>query len=118
MLFLQLLALALLVGIPVLSLFLTRLLPIHKLGIRAMDLMVPLFAYAFYWVSDQAFYHHLLPELGVAMGGLGLILICYFLIRYRTFYYPKFFKYYWRLSFLLMIFMYVAMTLSLFFQAK
>ncbi|MBF0806215.1 MULTISPECIES: DUF3397 domain-containing protein [unclassified Streptococcus] len=118
MLFLQILALALLVGIPVMSLFLTRLLPLHKLGIRAMDVMVPLFAYAFYWISTQAFYHSLLPELGVAMGGLGLILICFFVIRYRTFYYSKFFKYYWRLSFLLMVFMYLAMIISLFFQAK
>ena len=112
MLFLQILALALLAGIPIISLFLTRLLPIHMIGLRAMDLMGPLFAVAFYWVSSQAFYHNFLPELGLALGVLGLLLICYFLIRYRAFYYPKFFKYYWRLSFLLMIFMYLAMTIS------
>ncbi|WP_303978693.1 DUF3397 family protein [Streptococcus danieliae] len=116
MLFLQILALALLAGIPIISLFLTRLLPIHMIGLRAMDLMGPLFAVAFYWVSSQAFYHNFLPELGLALGVLGLLLICYFLIRYRAFYYPKFFKYYWRLSFLLMVFMYLAMTISLFFQ--
>ena len=106
-----------LVFIPVnflLAFVLIRILRLHKLGLHYADIAFPLFFVEFYYLSDQAFYHSLLPQLVFALSLLALGLSFYFLRKKRTFYYPKFFKYFWRAGFLLTFFLYLAMTVSLF----
>lgn len=78
------------------------------------DIAFPLFCYEFYYISDRAFYHSLLPQLVFALSLLAIGLSFYFLLKKHSFYYPKFFKYFWRAGFLLTLFLYLAMIISLF----
>lgn len=106
----------------VLFIFLTLILAIitikvfrlKKYGLNFADLAFPFFVLEFYIISDKAFYHSLLPQLILVLSGLAIAITVYFLKTKRTFYYPKFFKFFWRAGFLLTFFLYLAMVISLF----
>ena len=91
-----------------------RVFQLRKYGLNFADLAFPLFVVEFYIISDKAFYHSLLPHLLFVLSGLAIAITAYFLRKKRTFYYPKFFKFFWRAGFILTIFMYLAMVIALF----
>ncbi|MBP2621663.1 DUF3397 family protein [Streptococcus panodentis] len=91
-----------------------RVFKLRKYGLNFADLAFPLFVVEFYIISDQAYYHSLLPQLGLALSALAIAIAIYFLRKKRTFYYPKFFKFFWRAGFILTFFLYVAMVIGLF----
>ena len=97
-----------------LSIVFVKLFRLRKLGINFADLAFPLFAVEFYLISDRAFYHSLLPQLVFALSLLAIGLSIFFLVKRHSFYYPKFFKFFWRAGFLLTFFLYLAMVISLF----
>lgn len=90
-----------------------RLFGLRKYGLNFADLAFPLFVVEFYIISDKAFYHSLLPQLTLALSGLALAISIYFLKKKHSFYFPKFFKFFWRAGFILTFFMYVALVISL-----
>ncbi|MGT2847241.1 DUF3397 domain-containing protein [Streptococcus massiliensis] len=96
------------------SIVFVKLFRLQKRGFNFADLAFPLFFVEFYLISDRAFYHSLLPQLVFALSLLAIGLSIFFLVKRRSFYYPKFFRYFWRAGFLLTFFLYLAMIISLF----
>ena len=98
----------------ILSGIIIRVFKLRRYGLNFADLAFPLFALEYYLISDAAYYHNLLPQLLLALSLLAIGLTIYFLKKRRSFYYPKFFKYFWRAGFLMTFFLYLIMTISLF----
>ena len=98
----------------ILSGIIIRVFKLRRYGLNFADLAFPLFALEYYLISDAAYYHNLLPQLLLALSLLAIGLTIYFLKKRRSFYYPKFFKYFWRAGFLITFFLYLIMTISLF----
>ena len=98
----------------VLTTITVRVFQLRKYGLNFADLAFPLFVVEFYIISDKAYYHSLLPQLTLALSVLAISITIYFLKKKRSFYYPKFFKFFWRAGFLLTFFMYLAMVIGLF----
>ena len=98
----------------ILSGIIIRVFKLRRYGWNFADLAFPLFALEYYLISDAAYYHNLLPQLLLALSLLAIGLTIYFLKKRRSFYYPKFFKYFWRAGFLMTFFLYLIMTISLF----
>ena len=98
----------------ILSGIIIRVFKLRRYGWNFADLAFPLFALEYYLISDAAYYHNLLPQLLLALSLLAFGLTIYFLKKRRSFYYPKFFKYFWRAGFLITFFLYLIMTISLF----
>ena len=98
----------------ILSGIIIRVFKLRQYGWNFADLAFPLFALEYYLISDAAYYHNLLPQLLLALSLLAIGLTIYFLKKRRSFYYPKFFKYFWRAGFLITFFLYLIMTISLF----
>lgn len=98
----------------ILSIIAVKVFKLRKFGLNFADLAFPFFAMEFYIISDKAFYHSLLPHLLFVLSGLALAITAYFLRKKQTFYYPKFFKFFWRAGFILTFFMYLAMVIALF----
>ncbi len=98
----------------ILSGIIIRVFKLRRYGWNFADLAFPLFALEYYLISDAAYYHNLLPQLLLALSLLAIGLTIYFLKKRRSFYYPKFFKYFWRAGFLITFFLYLIMTISLF----
>ena len=100
----------------ILSGIIIRVFKLRRYGWNFADLAFPLFALEYYLISDAAYYHNLLPQLLLALSLLAIGLTIYFLKKRRSFYYPKFFKYFWRAGFLITFFLYLIMTISLFIE--
>ena len=98
----------------ILSGIIIRVFKLRRYGWNFADLAFPLFALEYYLISDAAYYLNLLPQLLLALSLLAIGLTIYFLKKRRSFYYPKFFKYFWRAGFLITFFLYLIMTISLF----
>ena len=98
----------------ILSGIIIRVFKLRRYGWNFADLAFPLFALEYYLISDAAYYHNLLPQLLLALSLLAIGLTIYFLKKRHSFYYPKFFKYFWRAGFLITFFLYLIMTISLF----
>ena len=98
----------------ILSGIIIRVFKLRRYGWNFADLAFPLFALEYYLISDAAYYHNLLPQLLLALSLLAIGLTIYFLKKRRSFYYPKFFKYFWRAGLLMTFFLYLIMTISLF----
>lgn len=98
----------------ILSGIIIRVFKLRRYGWNFADLAFPLFVLEYYLISDAAYYHNLLPQLLLALSLLAIGLTIYFLKKRRSFYYPKFFKYFWRAGFLITFFLYLIMTISLF----
>ena len=92
----------------------SKLFRLKRFGWNFADLAFPLFVLEFYVISDRAFYHSFLPELALALSALAIAITVYFLRIKRSFYYPKFFKFFWRAGFILTFFLYLAMVIGLF----
>ena len=67
-----------------------------------------------YLITAKTFTHNFLPRLGLALSLLATILVFFFLLKKRSFYYPKFIKFFWRAGFLLTLVMYIEMIVELF----
>lgn len=102
---------------PILSIIVTKLFRLRKFGLIFTDLAFPLLAFEFYFISSKSFYHSFLPQLGLALSLLAIGISFYFLRKKRAFYYPKFFKFFWRSGFLLTFFLYLVLVMGLFFVA-
>ena len=98
----------------ILSGIIVHLFKLQKRGWRSTDIAFPLFALEYYLISDSAFYHSLLPLLALSLSLLALGLTVYFLKKKKSFYYPKFIKYFWRAGFLVTSLLYLILTASLF----
>ncbi len=98
----------------ILSIIITKVFRLNKFGFNFADLAFPLFAFEFYFISDKFFFHNWLPLLGVALSILSMWIVIYFLRKKRSFYYPKFFKFFWRAGFILTFFLYLALVISIF----
>ena len=102
----------------ILSGIIVHLFKLQKRGWRSTDIAFPLFALEYYLISDNAFYHSLLPLLTLSLSLLALGLTIYFLKKKKSFYYPKFIKYFWRAGFLVTFWLYLILTASLFIECQ
>ena len=100
----------------IVSIILTKLFKLKKLGFNFADLAFPILVFEYYLITAKNFTHNFLPRLGLTLSLLSIILVFFFLTKKRSFYYPKFIKFFWRAGFLLTFVMYVAMILELFIQ--
>ncbi|MGT2910441.1 DUF3397 domain-containing protein [Streptococcus cameli] len=116
MVFLRFAAVLFIFLILIISITSIKLVGLQKKGWNFADIAFPLFAYTFYIISDKAFYHSLLPYLTFALSLLAIGITSLFLIKKRDFSYPRFFKFFWRAGFLLTFFLYLILTISLFFK--
>ena len=89
---------------------------LKKLGFNFADLAFPILVFEYYLITSKTFTHSFLPRLGLALSILAIFLVFFFLLKKRSFYYPKFIKFFWRAGFLLTFVMYIEMVLELFIQ--
>ena len=116
MILLKIASILLLILTLVVCIILTKLFRLKKLGRNFADLAFPALAFEYYLITAKAFTHNFLPRLGLVLSLLAMILVFFFLLKKRTFYYPKFIKFFWRAGFLLTLIMYIAMVIELLFQ--
>lgn len=114
MTFLRFAAIVFLLLILLVSFLLTGLFRLKKKGGNLADIAFPLYAIAFYLISDKAFYHSLLPQLCLVLSVLALVIAGGMLYKGRDFSYKRFLKLFWRAGFLVTFFCYLALTISLF----
>ncbi|HEL2734754.1 TPA: DUF3397 domain-containing protein [Streptococcus suis] len=81
-------------------------------GWNFADIAFPLYALEFYLISDRIYYSSLLPHLLLALSFLSMGLCAFFLFRKKEFSYKRFFKVFWRASFILTFFMYLALVIA------
>ncbi|CYV01459.1 DUF3397 domain-containing protein [Streptococcus suis] len=81
-------------------------------GWNFADIAFPLYAIEFYLISDRIYYSSLLPHLLLALSFLSMGLCAFFLFRKKEFSYKRFFKVFWRASFILTFFMYLALVIA------
>ena len=86
---------------------------LKKLGRNFADLAFPVLVFEYYLITAKTFTHNFLPRLGLALSLLAIILVFFFLLKKRSFYYPKFIKFFWRAGFLLTLVMYIEMIVEL-----
>ncbi|MCR1233211.1 DUF3397 domain-containing protein [Streptococcus suis] len=83
-------------------------------GWNFADIAFPLYAIEFYLISDKAYYNSLLPQLVLALSLLAISLCGFFLLKKKNFLYHRFFKVFWRASFILTFLMYLALVIAVF----
>ncbi|HEL2202215.1 DUF3397 domain-containing protein [Streptococcus suis] len=83
-------------------------------GWNFADIAFPLYALEFYLISDMIYYSSLLPHLLLALSFLSMGLCAFFLFRKKEFSYKRFFKVFWRASFILTFLMYLALVIAVF----
>lgn len=91
-----------------------QLFRLRKRGWNFADIAFPLFAFEFYLISDKAYYNSLLPYLLLALSLLALGITFYFIFNRKEFPYGKVFKFFWRASFILTFFFYLALVIAIF----
>ena len=116
MILMKIASILLLVLTLIVSIILTKLFKLKKLGFNFADLAFPILVFEYYLITAKTFTHNFLPRLGLVLSLLAIILVFFFLTKKRSFYYPKFIKFFWRAGFLLTFVMYIEMVLELFTQ--
>ena len=114
MILMKIAATLLLVLTLVVSIIVTKLFKLKKLGLNFADLAFPVLVFEYYLITAKTFTHNFLPRLGLALSVLAIILVFFFLLKKRSFYYPKFIKFFWRAGFLVTLVMYIEMIVELF----
>ena len=99
-----------------LAIIFSRFFKLKKKGINFADLAFPVLVFEYYLITAKTFTHNFLPRLGLALSVLAIILVFFFLLKKRSFYYPKFIKFFWRAGFLLTLVMYIEMIVELMAQ--
>ncbi|AUC92832.1 DUF3397 domain-containing protein [Streptococcus suis] len=85
---------------------------LQKYGRNFADIAFPLYALEFYLISDRIYYSSLLPHLLLALSLLSMGLCAFFLFKKKELSYKRFFKVFWRASFILTFFMYLALVIA------
>ena len=114
MILMKIASILLLVLTLVVCIIMTKLFRLKKLGFNFADLAFPILVFEYYLITSKTFTHSFLPRLGLALSLLAIILVFFFLLKKRSFYYPKFIKFFWRAGFLLTLVMYIEMIVELF----
>ena len=97
-----------------LAIIISRFFKLKKKSINFADLAFPLLIFEYYLITAKAFTHNYLPVLGIVLSILAIILVFFFLIKKRSFYYPKFIKFFWRAGFLVTFLIYIIMIVQIF----
>ena len=113
MILMKLASILLLILTLVVCIIITKLFRLKKLGRNFADLAFPILVFEYYLITAKTFTHNFLPRLGLALSVLAIILVFFFLLKKRSFYYPKFIKFFWRAGFLLTLVMYIEMIVEL-----
>ena len=114
MILMKLASILLLVLTLALAIILSRLFKLKKRGINAADLAFPFLIFEYYLITAKMFTHNQLPVLVTALSILAIVLVFFFLNNKRSFYYPKFIKFFWRAGFLLTLLIYIIMIVQIF----
>ena len=114
MILMKLASILLLVLTLALAIILSKLFKLKKRGINAADLAFPFLIFEYCYISAKVFTHNQLPILGTALSLLAIVLTFFFLRKKRSFYYPKFLKFFWRAGFLLTLLIYIIMIVQIF----
>ncbi|WP_061452339.1 DUF3397 domain-containing protein [Streptococcus oralis] len=113
MILMKIASILLLVLTLVVCFIIAKLFGLKRLRINFADLAFPLLVFEYYLITAKSFTHNFLPRLGVALSLLAILLVIFFLFKKRSFYYPKFIKFFWRAGFLLTLILYTAMIVEL-----
>lgn len=92
-----------------LSLVLVSFFGLKRFRIHPVDLFFPLLAVSFYIVSDQAFYHSLIPILTLVLSIILLGVSVHFIRSKETFPYQQVVKIFWRIGFIFTLALYLAL---------
>lgn len=115
MIFYKILALSFLFLTPLFGLALVKLFGLERFKINFADLAVPVFIFEIVVVSQKFFIHSYLPHYLIV---LSLVAIGASLWLYKTkwekFTYRRFFKIFWRLSFIFSFFFYLTVIIAIF----
>ena len=114
MILIKLASILLLVLTLALTVIISKLFKLKKKGINFADLAFPCLIFEYYLITAKVFNHNYLPVLGTALSLLAIILVFFFLTKKRSFYYPKFIKFFWRAGFLLTLLLYIIMIVQIF----
>lgn len=111
-LFTKIIAILFLLLTIIISIIAVKFFKLRKYGRNFADIAFPLYALEFYLISDRIYYSSLLPHLLLALSLLSMGLCAFFLFKKKEFSYKRFFKVFWRASFILTFFMYLALVIA------
>ena len=114
MILMKLASVLLLVLTLALAIIFSRFFKLKKKGINFVDLAFPFLIFEYYLITGKVYTHNQLPILGAALSLLAITLAFFFLSKKRSFYYPKFLKFFWRAGFLLTLLIYIVMIVQIF----
>lgn len=110
----KLIALSFLLTTPIVAHMICRILHLHHFRIATPDIAWPIFAIQIVLLSNLFFEHNFLPHYLLMMSLLSLFVSIGNLIKSKTFIYKRFFKLFWRLSFIATVLFYLATVLVIF----
>ncbi|MFC5630894.1 MULTISPECIES: DUF3397 domain-containing protein [Streptococcus] len=115
MMFYKILAAAFLFLTPLFGLALVKLFGLERFKINFADLALPVLMFEIVMVSQKFFVHSYLPHYLIVLA-LVAIGVVYWLFRKdgEHFSYRRFFKFFWRLSFIFSFFFYLAVVIAVF----
>lgn len=114
MFFLKIASILFLILTLLISIIFVNIFRLQKKGWNFADLAFPLYAFEFYILSDKVYYSSLLPHLVIALSILALTIVSYSLFKKRDFSYQRFFKIFWRASFILTFLLYLSLMIAIF----
>ena len=115
MILIKLASVLLLVLTIALAIIISRFFKLKKKGINFADLAFPFLIFEYYLITAKAFTHNYLPVLGIVLSLLAIYFSLFsFFIKKRSFYYPKFIKFFWRAGFLVTFLIYIIMIVQIF----
>lgn len=115
MMFYKILALSFLFLTPLFGLALVKLLGLERFKINFADLSLPVLIFEIIIVSQKFFTHSYLPHYLIVLSLLAIgVAFGLFKKNKESFTYHRFFKFFWRLSFIFSFFFYLAVVIAVF----
>ncbi|MGT2828538.1 DUF3397 domain-containing protein [Streptococcus hillyeri] len=115
MMFYKILALSFLFLTPLFGLALVKLFSLERFKVNFADLALPVFMFEIVIVSQKFFVHSYLPHYLLVLSLLAIgVSLWLFKTSRENFTYRRFFKFFWRLSFIFSFFFYLAVVIAVF----
>ncbi|MCK1192156.1 DUF3397 domain-containing protein [Streptococcus uberis] len=110
----KLIALLFIVLTPLFSQIMVKLFRLEHYGIKFPDLAFVLFALEIALVSGKFYDNNLLPYYFIVLSLLAIAISLTLVMKSQKFHYPRFFKLFWRIGFLITLFAYLVLVILIF----
>lgn len=87
---------------------------LNRFGLNLADIALPMYVFEIVLVSARYYTHSFLPYYMAAMSLLAMTIAIRQLVKRKSFYFKRFFKFFWRAGFILTFLFYLATVIAVF----